>query len=79
MKKKNRLLTFFVLILGTPCLAIAVFAACAAGKTYFERYRNCFEYHENDDTFDKIAVFTLNTVQGSIQYATWSKGVGCVA
>lgn len=79
MKKKNRLLIFLLLMLGTPCLAIAVFAACATGKTYIERYRNCFVYHENDDTFQKIAVFTLNTIEGSLQYSTWGKGVGCVA
>ena len=79
MKKKNYLLTFFLLILGTPCLAIAVFAACAAGKTYVERYVNCFERHDNDDTFYKMAVFTLNTAQGSLQYPTSGRGAGCIA
>lgn len=62
MKKKDRLLIFLVLILGTPCLAIAVLAACAAGATYIESYRNCFDTNYNDDTFAKIANFTLKTV-----------------
>ena len=63
MKKKNLLLTFFVLMLCTPSLAIAVFAACAAGKSYVESYRNCFDYNYNDDTFYKIAVFTKHAPQ----------------
>lgn len=78
MKKKKRLLTFFLLILGMPGLAIAVYAACAAGKSYIERYRNCFVYNDYDDTFQKIAVFTLNTVQGSVNTSTWGNGAGCL-
>jgi hypothetical protein len=70
MKRNCRLITFFALLLFVPCLAIAVFAACAAGKTYIEQYRNCFVYNDDDDTFQKIAVFTLNTVQGSVNKAT---------
>ena len=78
MKKKHRLLAFLLLILGTPCLAIAVFAACAAGKSYVERYRNCFESNDNDDTFYKIAKFTLNTFEGPFLYETSGKGAGCI-
>ena len=59
-------------------LSVAVFAACAAGKTYIEQYRNCFTYDNNNDTFAKIAVFTLNTVQGAASYSTWGNGAGCI-
>jgi hypothetical protein len=71
MKNNKRLITFFALVLCVPSLAIAVLAACAAGKTYIEQYVNCFTYSNENDRFRKIAIFTLNTVQGSVNKGTW--------
>ncbi|HEV2801458.1 MAG TPA: hypothetical protein VGW12_13215 [Pyrinomonadaceae bacterium] len=78
MKNNERLITFFALVLCVPTLAIAVLAACAAGKTYIEQYVNCFTYSNENDRFRKIAIFTLNTVQGSVNKGTWGDGAGCL-
>jgi hypothetical protein len=74
MKKKNPLLVFFALTLCASCLTVVVYAACAAGKSYTERYRNCFTSSQNDDTFDKIVDFTLSTASGSYAYTTFGSG-----
>ena len=77
--KKNRLITFFALLLCAPSLAIAVFAACAAGKTYTERYRNCFASGDPyNEYFAKFADFILTTNTGQHLITSEGYGAGCV-
>ena len=75
MKRNNRLITFFALLLCVPCLAIAVFAACAISKSYSERYRNCFASgDQHNEYFTKFADFILITNAG--QHLITSEGYG---
>lgn len=65
VRKNNRPITFFALLLCVPFLSIAVLAACAISKTYTERYRNCFASGDKyNDYFKKFADFILITNTG---------------
>jgi hypothetical protein len=78
MKRDNRLVTFFALLLFVPCLAVAVFAACAMSKSYTERYRNCFASgNQYDEYFTKFADFILITSAGQHLITSEGYGAGC--